>query len=88
MKLTADTHYFVKRQDRYFGDSCGDIIALRCAFCDYSANRVSFSKGASKSGQGRYNKMRAAMVKHIHAEHREAARGVSAREAVKTSWTY
>ena len=29
-----------------------------------------FFRGGDKSGQGRYNRARAVMVKHLHAEHR------------------
>ncbi len=46
------------------------IDALRCSHCDFSVRVHEFHKAGDRSGLGRYNRARAVMVKHLHAEHR------------------
>lgn len=47
------------------------IKGLYCQFCDFAASRMEYRRGSDRSGQGRYNRMRAAIVKHLHERHRE-----------------
>lgn len=65
MILRADQHYRV-------GRSGADhvITKLICLGCGFTVMRGEFQQPkGSKSGVGRYNLMRARMVKHIHADH-------------------
>lgn len=82
MKCISDIHYMVVRgwsdwqRSRWWdadrGEPNGDIEFLDCAFCEFRvAKRYTRKPRTSKSGLGRYNIMRAAMVKHLHAKHRE-----------------
>jgi len=68
MICRADEHYTVMRAH-------GRITRLVCVRCPFAVGRDSVS-GANapgwtggKSGTPRYNRMRGAMVRHIHAEH-------------------
>lgn len=82
MRTMADIHYTVIREwsqsqrSRWWvedkGEPIGSIKALRCTFCDFQVlkKRVRQPR-TSKSGLGRYNRMRALMVQHLHAEHRD-----------------
>lgn len=76
MKCVADVHYSVVRHNTapYWQEpnDFGEIKSLDCAFCDFQIlkRRVGQPRG-STSGLGRYNRMRGAMVKHLHAEHRD-----------------
>jgi NAD-dependent SIR2 family protein deacetylase len=70
MICRADEHYTVVRAH-------GRVSRLACVKCSFTVLRDSVS-GANapdwtggKSGLPRYNRMRAAMVRHIHAEHVE-----------------
>lgn len=85
MKCISDTHYKVAREwdawqrSRWWsadrGEPNGDILSLDCAFCEFRVlKRYTRKPRTSKSGMGRYNLMRAAMVKHLHAEHRKQLR--------------
>lgn len=67
----ANEHYEVVRGGSR-GD--GDIRCLVCLKCEnrktaFEAYLRSFPKGSSKSGAGRYNRARAAMVHHLATEH-------------------
>jgi hypothetical protein len=65
MNCIADIHYEIVKDD--FG-----IKALACKFCGFMVTRNWTPKPrSSRSGLGRYNRMRGKMVKHLHAEHRE-----------------
>jgi len=48
----------------------GVISNLNCHFCDFIVWRPIYNPGHSRSGLGKFNRMRGAMVKHLHAEHR------------------
>ncbi len=71
MICRADQHYKVER-----GGPEGHVQRLRCMQCDFSVSRSEVSgaaapgwSGRTTSGAPRYNRMRARMVKHIHASH-------------------
>lgn len=68
MQCIADTHYEVIRQRRY----PYAIKHLACKFCIFtvSKRRTPMPRGTS-SGLGRYNRMRAKMVAHLHECHRD-----------------
>lgn len=68
MICRADEHYTVVRAH-------GRIARLVCVQCPFAVDRDAVS-GANapgwiggRSGTPRYNRMRAAMVRHIHAAH-------------------
>jgi hypothetical protein len=66
MHCAADTHYTVHRNCE------GTVVALRCAFCSFSVHRSTTPKPrGSRSGLGRYNRMRGKMVRHLHEAHRQ-----------------
>lgn len=75
MRCVAGVHYEVaRRQERYRGKytESGDIRALFCNFCSFAVYKTLTGKPrSSKSGLGRYNRMRGEMVKHLHEQHRE-----------------
>lgn len=47
-----------------------EIYELRCQHCAFSAVLRQYQRPGDRSGQGRYNRARAAMVKHLYAQHR------------------
>jgi len=53
-----------------------EVTTLVCLLCSsahafpFTVHRMEYQRGGDRSGQGRYNRMRAAMVKHLHACHR------------------
>ena len=65
MKITSE-HYGItnRRAD-------GAISNLYCHFCDFIVWRPTYNPGHSRSRLGKFNRMRGAMVKHLHAEHRD-----------------
>lgn len=66
MRCIADVHYEVLK------DYNDEIKALCCKFCPFSVLKCNVPKPrSSKSGRGRYNRMRGMMVRHLHAEHRD-----------------
>ena len=69
MRCVADRDYEV---DRYSDRTGGEISGLRCSYCGYSVRKRStpMPKG-SRSGLGRYNRMRGRLVAHLHEKHRE-----------------
>ena len=82
MRCRSDTHYKVVRRWSAFqrgrwwdddrGEPSGDIKALECIFCDFQILKRNVARPrTSKSGLGRYNRMRAAMVQHLHEKHRD-----------------
>ena len=71
MRLIAGTHYDVSTVDG--GWRRGQIRALTCRFCLFSVDVIALHRTGDRSGAPRYCRARNAMVKHIHAEHREAA---------------
>lgn len=76
MQCVADMHYKVIREStaRYWQEpnDFGPIKALQCAFCKFTVlKRQTAKPRSSKSGLGRYNRMRGIMVKHLHEKHRE-----------------
>jgi hypothetical protein len=75
MKCLAGEHYHVKRRSTANwwepSNDFGEIISIDCAFCDFRVLKRSTPKPAgSKSGLGRYNRMRGIMVAHLHSRHR------------------
>jgi hypothetical protein len=77
--VNTNGHYDVKRWDS--GAHDGQINALTCQHCPFFVKIADFFRGGDKSGQGRYNRARAVMVKHLHAAHRnilaESKKGAS-----------
>lgn len=73
--MNPNGHYDVK----YWADGArvGQVNALVCRHCDFFVKVAPLFKPGDKSGQGRYNRARAVMVKHLHAEHRAALAGVA-----------
>jgi len=74
MKCLADKHYHVRRAStaRWWEPSndLGEIISLDCAFCDFKVLKRNTPKPhGSTSGLGCYNRMRAKMIAHLHADH-------------------
>lgn len=64
MKCVADEHYHVIRKNH-------EIRYLRCAFCHFTISKRRTPKPrTSKSGLGRYNRMRGQIVAHLHEAHR------------------
>lgn len=47
------------------------IQSLRCTHCEHFETLMHYRRVGDKSGQGRYNRARAAMVKHLYAQHRD-----------------
>ena len=66
--MRTNGHYDVK----YWQDGAhrGEVNALTCTHCDFFVKVAPFFKSGDKSGQGRYNRARAVMVKHLHQLHR------------------
>lgn len=75
MRCVADLHYHVVRsrgQGVGLAGWEGAIVGLVCRFCTFQVTRSQVGKPrSSRSGLGRYNRMRGRMVRHLHAEHRE-----------------
>lgn len=76
MRCIADVHYEVVREStaRYWQEpnDYGPIKALRCLFCDFTVEtRRTGKPRSSKSGLGKYNRMRGRMVAHLHEHHRD-----------------
>jgi hypothetical protein len=66
--MNTKGHYDVKYwQD---GARAGQVNALTCAHCPFFVKVAPLFKGGDKSGQGRYNRARAVIVKHLHKKHR------------------
>lgn len=70
MNLVADKHYDVKRYNGGFRHE--QVQKLSCRFCEFSVDVVALHRQGDKSGASRYCRARAKIVKHIHAEHRQA----------------
>lgn len=76
MNCISDVHYAVRRAStaHYWqpANDHGPVLSLDCAFCDYRVlKRYTPQPRTSTSGLGRYNRMRAAMVAHLHEYHRK-----------------
>lgn len=76
MRTFSNLDYKVIRQNdaRYWEEPrfTGDIVSLDCAYCDFKIIKRHVSQPRkSKSGLGRYNRMRSMMVKHLHQHHRD-----------------
>lgn len=74
MKCHADLDYKVVRANtaRWWQppNEDGDIVSLDCAYCAFRVlKRYTAKPRTSSSGLGRYNRMRAAMVRHLHEKH-------------------
>ena len=64
--MDTNGHYTVE-----YGKVSGVVQALSCCHCEFFVWRHSVSQPrTSKSGLGRYNRMRGRMVKHLHGSHR------------------
>lgn len=74
MRMQADFHYRVEPYDS--GPFMGQIRALHCKWCEFMEGVRQHHRVGDRSGQGRYNRARAKMVRHIHAKHREEAAAV------------
>jgi len=76
MQCRADRDYTIRRAStaRYWqpANDYGEIVSLDCAYCDFRVlRRFTPQPRTSTSGLGRYNRMRAAMVHHLHEMHRD-----------------
>lgn len=76
MRCVADKHYKVVRKNTaaYWQEpnDFGEIKSLDCMFCDFTVEtRRTGKPKSSKSGLGKYNRMRGRMVKHLHEKHRD-----------------
>ncbi len=67
--MDTNGHYDVVRgrHSGFLGN--GEVKYLTCVHCNYSVGSRQVRKG--RSGRGRYNRMRALLVKHLHAQHRD-----------------
>ncbi|NIN00476.1 MAG: hypothetical protein GTO24_21060 [candidate division Zixibacteria bacterium] len=77
MRCLANIDYHVIRRNEnpYWKEPSytGEIVSLDCNYCDFQVTKRGTGKPrSSKSGLGRYNRMRAKIVKHLHEEHRHA----------------
>lgn len=69
MKCVADRDYRVVHTGHYENS---EIAALICQYCAFQIRRCEVAQPrSSKSGLGRYNRMRGIMVRHLHSEHRD-----------------
>ncbi len=71
--MNTDGHYTVYPDDP---NHRRRILSIGCAHCNYGVRLSSFKRTQNGSriapyGRGRYNAARGAMVKHLHAEHRD-----------------
>jgi hypothetical protein len=68
MKCQADIHYeVIRRPPKY-----GDVVGLACKFCTFYVRKSDVPQPrTSRSGLGRYNRLRARMIRHLHKEHRD-----------------
>ncbi len=64
--MNTNGHYDVTHHER-----SGYVRALVCKHCDFFVKPVEFRRGTDRSGQPRYNRARAVMVKHLHRLHRD-----------------
>jgi len=76
MQCLANRDYIIRRAStaHYWQapNDFGEIISLDCAYCDFRVlKRYTPKPRTSTSGLGRYNRMRAAMVHHLHETHRD-----------------
>ena len=76
MRTFTGLDYEVKRRktSRYWEEPrfTGDILSLDCAYCDFQIRKKNVAQPRrSKSGLGRYNRMRGKMVTHLHENHRD-----------------
>ena len=68
MNCVADKHYTIHRSGWSGG---GDITHITCAFCEnFAVHKNDPGMKRNSADLGFYNRMRAKMVKHLHAEHR------------------
>lgn len=64
-------HYDVVYFAPHEGWRRGQVKSITCNHCPYRVSVVPLHRAGDLSGQGRYNRARARVVKHLHAEHRE-----------------
>ena len=60
--MNTNGHYTLRRDRNGF-----NIVALVCVHCHFEVRPV--RRSGDRSGLGRYNRARASMVRHLHAEH-------------------
>jgi hypothetical protein len=65
--MNTNGHYHVWRAGL---QETGEISRITCAHCPLSVSPRTLHRAGDKSGLGRYNRARAIIVKHLHAEHR------------------
>lgn len=75
--MNTNGHYEVNRRPLYGGGE-GDIRWLACVHCRFRVDVRSLHRRGDKSGAPRYCRARNRMVRHLHAEHREAMRAAQA----------
>lgn len=72
MKCIAGKHYDVIRYSEHRAARAGEIKELACKFCDFCVSKIGTQQPrSSKSGRGKYNRMRGIMVAHLHKYHRD-----------------
>ena len=74
--MKAGTGYTVIRKEGW----PGEIKGLACQFCDHFENVANHRRGGDRSGLPRYNRARAAMVKHVFAKHGQQIRAAFERQ--------
>lgn len=64
--MNTNGHYTIKRDSRR-----GWIVSLNCVHCSFLVFLRGERRARDRSGQPRYNRGRAKMVRHLHQQHRE-----------------
>lgn len=64
-----------------------DIRALRCQFCTFSVRPSAYFRQGDRSGLGRYNRARAAIVKHVFSCHRASLEACASDPNVESNVT-
>lgn len=64
--MNTNGHYTVHR-----AFNPPQIVTIQCAHCLFCVRPRDYREWGDKSGQGRYNRARAAMVRHLHEKHRD-----------------
>ena len=66
-------HYTVEENSYLVWQVTGrSVRAIRCKHCNYATRPAEFKQRGDRSGLPQYSRARAAMVKHLHAEHRDS----------------
>lgn len=78
--MKTDGHYSVTRTDGVgMGPRSGWIRSINCRHCLFSVSVDRFFRVGDRSGQAKYNRARAVVVRHLHSSHRPELRGEDRR---------